>query len=79
MTSVWCQRQYNKSVAVSPFTDMAFTSLPWDELQQWWGWLPSPCKYTIPPPLLCTVTLRKINCTTHKGGRLHQQPTSTYK
>jgi len=23
MTSMWCQRQYNKSVAVSPFTEMA--------------------------------------------------------
>lgn len=22
MTSMWCQRQYNKSVAVSPFTEM---------------------------------------------------------
>jgi len=38
------------------------TSLLWDELQCWWGWLPSPCKYKIPPPFLCTVTLRKKNC-----------------
>jgi len=76
---MWCQRQYNLSIAVSPFTEMALLHFSGTNSNAGGAGCPVHANTQFHHLFLCIVTLRKINCTSHKGGRLHQQPLKTNK